>query len=252
MSRGRAAVLARRPFRARTVRQNAATRLQHVLPQLRILHAFLAAILICLAIESGSQQNETASAATQAPSEKITSPANAPPASTRPTSRSSESSEDTSALAWDLAYTANVDGKSGIWLLSHGRRRLLTGQFARAYGSAWSPDGEQIAFTADLKAGSEIRVLSVATGQTRQLTANKGRNEFPAWSPDGRSIAFTSHRQDNNHDATNIYLIDVDGTHERRLTSMMDRTEHATWSPDGKRLAFQAARTQKGTPSLPM
>ncbi len=146
-------------------------------------------------------------------------------------------------LAWDLAFSANVDGKCGVWLLSHGQRRLLTQQFARAESAAWSPDGGRLAFAAKAGAAMEIYVLTLASRNIRQLTADKGFNDFPAWSPDGRSIAFNSHRQADGGDAANIYVIDADGTHERRYTTVLERTEHPTWSPDSNQLAFKASQT---------
>ena len=54
-----------------------------------------------------------------------------------------------------------------------------------------------------------------------RLTGRSLVNRSPAWSPDGRTIAFDSNRAGNYE----IYVMNVDGSHQRRLT----------WNPGRRR-----------------
>jgi len=153
------------------------------------------------------------------------------------------------ALPWDIAYTSNAGGSIGIWHLSHGQRRLLTGPFALATEPAWSPDGKRIAFAGRFKNNPDeqdkfnIYILTLESGKVRRLTSGRRIDQYPTWSPDGRTIGFTSQRE--LAAPKNVYLIDADGTHERRFTTEMNQTEHPTWSPDGKHVAFVVTRSSK-------
>ena len=73
---------------------------------------------------------------------------------------------------------------------------------------------------------------------------------MPAWSSDGSRIAFVSNRDGNS----DIFVMNVDGTHVRQLThdrfarlyllrSPIDISP--TWSPDSKQIAFSSARDNR-------
>lgn len=73
------------------------------------------------------------------------------------------------------------------------------------------------------------------------------RNDMPSWSPDGSLIAFESNRDG----FSDIYVMNVDGSHIKQLTrdpfaniyfikSPTDTTP--TWSLDGKQIAFAGGR----------
>ena len=61
----------------------------------------------------------------------------------------------------------------------------------------------------------------------------------PAWSPDGRRIAYAAPARGG---ATDLFVVDADGTHRGRLTRTGTADELAPdWSPDGKRLVVERA-----------
>src|SRR3989441_12401995 len=63
----------------------------------------------------------------------------------------------------------------------------------RQYAPAFSPDGNQLAFTWDGSSGNnyDIYVKLVGAETTVRLTNDPAIDCCPVWSPDGRSIAFT-------------------------------------------------------------
>jgi Tol biopolymer transport system component len=111
---------------------------------------------------------------------------------------------------------------------------------------AWSPNGKLIAF-ANLRLDSRgisivdvdeaLRGMHAVRVVTR--TDDSVPEELPAWSPDGGRIAFTSQRDGNS----DIWTVDVDGTHLRNLTSKdLSLDSDPTWSPRGGFIAFGSNR----------
>ena len=90
--------------------------------------------------------------------------------------------------SWDstgtsVVYTANVKGGTSLFTSSTdgpGNRAVRLTDATDDNSPAWSPDGTQVAFVR----GTEVAVLTIATGEVRTL----GTGGDPAWSPDGTTI----------------------------------------------------------------
>jgi Tol biopolymer transport system component len=140
----------------------------------------------------------------------------------------------------------NADG-SNLHTLS---RHAVFGHLIRP---VWSPDSQTLAFIArdgplpsnDKNAtppgrnlrewedrqdfiGTNIHVVNVNTGVERRLLSGTG-NIDPAWSPDGRHIVFASTRGVSDVGASEIWMVDADGTHLRQLTHLGLRTRYPAW-----------------------
>jgi TolB protein len=105
---------------------------------------------------------------------------------------------------------------------------------------AWSPDGQRIAFVnqdpLDYRAANTQIYLMNADGSNRvRLTTAAEGAWGPTWSPDGRKIAFVVGLLTGHN--SNIYVMDVDGTHLSALTNDLGGFDPA-WSPDGSRIVF--------------
>ena len=90
-------------------------------------------------------------------------------------------------------------------------------------GAAWSPDGTRLAYATRVGNRFAIAALDLVTLASQTLTAAEGSSETPSFSPDGRRIAFAARRGR----ATQIWTMDVDGSHAVQLTS-----EGNNYAPD--------------------
>jgi dipeptidyl aminopeptidase/acylaminoacyl peptidase len=105
----------------------------------------------------------------------------------------------------------------------------------------FSPDGSRVAFALtepprEATRSRHVWLLDTRTREVRQFT-NSAKSEFAArWSPDGRRLAFLSDRDE----ATQIYLLPLDGGEALRLTEGKLAVRAFEWSPDGKQIAFIA------------
>jgi dipeptidyl aminopeptidase/acylaminoacyl peptidase len=116
----------------------------------------------------------------------------------------------------------------------------------------WLPDGRTIVFEGLIGANGDDRLhecalyaLDLATGTVRPLTAPHGEWTRPVVSPDGKHIAYVGYPDDQTHDraheTTNLYVMDVDGTHARPVAPSLDReVSQPVWSPDNTSLVFTA------------
>jgi dipeptidyl aminopeptidase/acylaminoacyl peptidase len=128
----------------------------------------------------------------------------------------------------------------------------------------WSPDGQEIAYTAQL--GSDIAwstdlniyLVPIWGGPARCITtANKATDTAPAYSPDGRTIAYRSMaRPGFESDRYLIKLFDRESGKTKTLTESWDRSPGSIdWLSDNKTLlvtASEAARQKVFSVSVEM
>lgn len=108
--------------------------------------------------------------------------------------------------------------------------------------SAWSPDGQRIAFASDQLGTLDIWVQGLTDVQPTRLTSLPDREWQPAWSPDGQWLVFRSDR-----DGGGLFVMPSSGGTPRRITRFGD---HPQWSPAGDLILFSNATVRTGARKL--
>lgn len=82
-------------------------------------------------------------------------------------------------------YLVNADGAG---------ERQLTDDKAEKRTPAWSPDGKQLCYSAEVRdeGGTTNQLFLKGGGDARVLTRGSGSKDMPAWRPDGKQIAYLS------------------------------------------------------------
>jgi acylaminoacyl-peptidase len=127
-------------------------------------------------------------------------------------------------------------------------RQLTTGDYDHGSDYTWTPDSEQLIFSANrhpdaerYPANTELYAIRLADGQLRQLTQRDGPDHHPRVSPDGRSVAFLGHdEQYLGYQADRPYLMNLAQGRVREVESKLDRSfDNLAWSQTGTGLFFQ-------------
>jgi Tol biopolymer transport system component len=126
------------------------------------------------------------------------------------------------AVAFQTANgIAVADTRTGV--------RLIHSHEDSLFGTAWSPDGHQIAFERATEGRFDLMVMR--RDGTHLTRVARGTTGADAWSPDGQRLAFA--REDG------IYVVHPDGSARRRIAA--ESAGLIVWSPDGQRLAYSGA-----------
>ena len=89
------------------------------------------------------------------------------------------------------------------------------------------PDGRTVVF--DLL--GDLYTISIAGGPATRISSGQSFDMQPRFSPNGSAVAFISDRDG----ATNIWLMDPDGSNLRQISEESDREVNSpSWSPDGQ------------------
>jgi TolB protein len=123
--------------------------------------------------------------------------------------------------------------------------KVLTQMKAPTMLPAYSPTGNQIAFTSFLRGGADLWIVSAGGGRARRISNRDGMNSGAAWFPGGGNLVATLSYEGN----AELYKISAsDGSIQARLTRSPAIDLSASVSPDGSKIAFVSDR--QGTPQI--
>jgi Tol biopolymer transport system component len=135
-------------------------------------------------------------------------------------------------VAYHLVDSAAGTNKRSIWVVpaSGGPPRQLT-QGPDDVQPSWSPDGKALVYTSSAGRNAIWKLAlneGRAIGRPSPITSRPGDDGGSSWAPDGRLIAFLRRESGG---ATNVWLVNPDGSGERRLTTGIAPTAVA-WDPN--------------------
>src|SRR5271168_849886 len=127
-------------------------------------------------------------------------------------------------------------------------RQLTQGDFDSQGTPAFAIDGKSVLITANRRADAdyepldtEIYRVELSDDSIHALTDRRGPDHHPAVSPDGKHIAYLGFDDKRlGYQATQLYVMDSDGSHSRSLTPALDRdAADPHWTGDSRQLMFQ-------------
>lgn len=116
--------------------------------------------------------------------------------------------------------------------------------FGRVSNAVPSPDGKTIAFTVayesiqENKSNAEIYTIPVEGGEMTRLTKTPYSEGNIQWIEDGKKIAFT--RYDKETEASQIFVMNMDGSNEKRVSEVKNGVEAFVISPDGSKIIYSS------------
>jgi tricorn protease len=129
-----------------------------------------------------------------------------------------------------------------------GMARKLTNHEGFEMFARFSPDGKQLAFTAQYDGNTEVYSMPSQGGVPVRLTytATLGRDDISdrmgpnnivmTWTPDGKSIIYRSRKQTFNDFIGQLYKVSVNGGLSEEIP--LSTGGFCSYSPDGSKLAF--------------
>lgn len=162
-----------------------------------------------------------------------------------------------SAGAWDntgnrFAFGVVEKGRPVLSILNvksgNPEKEVRFPTLGQIFSTTWSPDGQSIAFSAQVDGWTDLFLYDVATGAERRLTNDLYADLQPVWSPDGRTLAFVTDRFDADTallkaGTYQLALFDLATGNIRRLPGFPGAKHiNPQWSADGKSLYFVSDR----------
>lgn len=105
------------------------------------------------------------------------------------------------------------------------------------FSPAWAPDGQRIVYTACQPGTTQcgLHIFDLRTQRATMITRDDGKT--PYWSPRGDKIVYHA---DSGQGATNLFIINPDGSNRTQVTFGRGNTGQAVWSLDGNFIFYRS------------
>ena len=161
-----------------------------------------------------------------------------------------------------VVFTSERSGNPDLYVLDlegDSRPRPLVESPALEDAAAISPDGRRLLFVSTRDGNADIFATAFrpwnpsAAGAATNLTRHPAGDYNPAFSPDGTRILFSSSRDTTvatstgagppaAYLASELYVMQADGSDVRRLTHHESWDGAPAWTPDGREVVFYSQR----------
>lgn len=121
--------------------------------------------------------------------------------------------------------------------------RRLTSTESIDTNPAWSPDGQQIAFTSDRSGKPNIYVMGLDGKGLRRISYEGDYNDGACWRPDSTHLVYASRGRGFRFQIAETNLVDLT---TKTLAKGTDSYEQPCYSPDGRRILFTVKRGREG------
>ena len=139
-----------------------------------------------------------------------------------------------------IAYVQFHLGIPHIFLheLATGTRRDLSETLGPGVSIAWSPSGQKLAYTSDVRGNSNIFIYHMKSEKVQQVTFDKAVDIEPSWGSED-TLYFTSDRSGNPQ----IYRADLTSRSIQKVTLSGNYNADVDVSPTGDHLTFLSQDT---------
>jgi tricorn protease len=114
--------------------------------------------------------------------------------------------------------------------------RRITSDAGQVSNPVFSPDGSQIAFSAQYDGNTDVFIVPAAGGTPARLTWHPGNDIVQGFTPDGKAVLFTSPRAVFTTRYTQLYTVPVTGGVETPLP--IPNASRATYAADSEHIAY--------------
>ncbi len=125
-----------------------------------------------------------------------------------------------------------------LWLVSKtgGQAYRLSSPEGPETYPRFSPDGHQIAFSANYDGNTDIYTINIHGGNPQRLTHHGMSDRVVEWYPSGDSLLFASSRYSGKQRYNQFFRVSAEGSLPIPLA--LEHAEFGSFSPEGKNLAF--------------